>query len=212
MKNPKNNHESTDSIEVPEIRQSNSITSCAKSVVKQFSMKVSNFYHKHPKKLIAGSILSGTLAITGMSQDMRIVNKPYVDVVEDFLKNQNRRNGEKWVQPEHVEYSKSPISKEKNMPYESAPLMKMQEKNGKTYVIDMGWADDNGNIISLKEMIDQNQSLLLDGLQHKDVGKGENFMTEFWYSVGTTMVNERKFAGTMVQASRKLPDIIHEII
>lgn len=152
------------------------------------------------KKTVAIT-LAGILAYSG-NNDMQIVKKPYEDVVEDFLDNQNNSKNTKWIQVNGIEYASGYISKENNMPYESAPLIKIQfdkDDNIKD-ITDMGWPDDNGDFISLKAMIQRNKALL-----SKDM-KNNVDIEHLWYSVGTNIVNERVFASETVQLSRKLPD------
>ncbi len=69
---------------------------------------------------------------------MRMNTKPYNEVVDDFV-TQSQEDNSYWVKPSGVSYSKSYISKEGNMPYESAPLMKLQNdlQSGTVRVIDM---------------------------------------------------------------------------
>lgn len=136
--------------------------------------------------------------------------KPYNEVVDDFV-TQSQEDNSYWVKPSGVSYSKSYISKEGNMPYESAPLMKLQNdlQSGTVRVIDMWWPDDNNEIISLKETMRNNRHLLADGLNTKE--DNVNFGS-LWYPVASIMVNERKFAGTIPSLMRKMPDWMFEDI
>lgn len=125
-------------------------------------------------------------------------DEPYTEIVDDFLVNQKESSITqwwKWVKPKGVEYSESEYGKLWNLPYESPALLKIEEKHGRIRIIDGGWIDDNGNILSIKDMLIANKDLLKNGV---------DFNPEELYFVNTTnSVAEKKYSGEKAQLVRQ---------
>lgn len=178
-------------------------TNAARSIVKSTFSNAKNIVHKN-KKIIQGIALWAGLYLANESpKDMRIVSTPYAEVVNDFLEKQNINDPKGyWVKTDDMEFSNWHFSKEGNMPYESTPLAKIYfDKSNNSYkIMDLGWIDDNGDIISIRQIMlrnNENLSSITTGFSPAQI----------WYSVGSIMNDEKRLQSYTISMTRKIPDV-----